>query len=137
MEIVVELKEKYDEYRVRFVRISNPNLTEFKSLVLELAGIYAVAVHTKTILLEVNSTLREANRGIIESDLQRWILKGYAQGERSQLSLLSAPAPLAVAIKELEIVNSIMDGCKTLFQVSNQILGIFQIEAKLSYVGHD
>jgi len=135
--MVVELKDQYSMWTEAFNLMKNPNLSEFKGLLLDLSRIYSSAINIKTITLECVSTVRMDSKETIEVMLHRWIMKGYAQDERKSLLTMSMSEPLGTLLKDLDAINNIIEGCRTLFQASNQILGIFQIEAKLSYVGHD
>lgn len=103
-------------------------LQDVRDYLMDLAKIHSRAIVLKQMLLNWSLTEREAFEQISKS----WVMKGYAAGERESLwSMTSKVVPF------LRRMDLIIDGCNAMTRYLQHILTVFQIEAKLSYVGHD
>jgi hypothetical protein len=113
---------------LRTVKAPQVTLSDVKDYLYSIAQIQSQAISLKNILMSWSMIEKER----FEASVRAWVLKGYAASERDSLWRMSSETTTIIA--KVDLIN---EGCNSLTRVLQHLLTVFQIEAKLSFGGHN
>lgn len=130
LEELAGLQVEWETVSIRLREEKTPmiGLQDVRDYLYDLARIHSRSISLKTLLMSWSVT----ERGQYETSVKTWIMKGYAALERESLWTMSSE--VATLLKKVDLI---IEGCGALSRYLQHILTVFEIEAKLSYVGHN
>lgn len=129
-----ELIRDHFEVLKKNLGMPSGSLHEFKLIFLSLMQLTSMVVSLRTRVQEIVHSYLPSD---YEVTLSRWSNKGMSWEERSLLRKLGTPTEVRIALDTATKLDGILEGCRILEQQARQYVALLQIEAKLSYVGHD
>jgi hypothetical protein len=130
LEEIAALQAHWEEVSITLRTVKTPQVTlsDVKDNLYSIAQIQSRTISLKNIL--INCSMMEKDR--FEASVRAWILKGYAASERESLWRMSSETTAIIA--KIDLIN---EGCNSLTRLFQHLLMVFQIEAKLSFGGHN